>query len=108
MQLWLRTDFARSVNHSHSLLHFKMKPDQTHQPDEAKASFLVDEDLGRFSILGEELLHILLCGSSGQVPHKQPAPLRVGLLTWLPEVLQVYSESSICKREGSVSDLSRI
>lgn len=78
-------------------------PGQTHQPDEAKASVLVDKDLRRFAILREELLHILLCGSSRQVSHKQPAPLCVGLLSWLPEVLQVYSESIICRRESSVN-----
>lgn len=76
---------------------------QTHQPDEAKASVLVDEDLRRFAILGEELFHIILCGSSGKVPHEQPTPLCVGFLSRLPEVLQVYSESSICRRQSSVS-----
>lgn len=84
------------------LLKFMM-PGQTHQPDEAKASVLVDKDLRRFAILREELLHILLCGSSRQVSHKQPAPLCIGLLSWLPEVLQVYSESIICRRESSVN-----
>lgn len=67
----------------------------SYQADEPKASVLVDEDLRGFAIFGEELLDFLFRGTGRQVPHEQPAALRVRLLPRLLKARQVNGQSGI-------------
>lgn len=68
---------------------------RAYQADEPKASVFVNEDLGGFAIFGEQLLHFLFRGAGRQVPHEEPAALRVRLLPGLLKARQVDGQTSI-------------
>lgn len=67
----------------------------THQPDEAKAFVLVNEDFTGFSIFFKHLSHLLLSDIRWQVSHKEATPLGEGLFPRFSEILQVNRQAFI-------------
>lgn len=66
-----------------------------HQANEAKATVPIDEDLARLPIALEEALEIFLGDISRQIPHEQPAALRVALLARFEKAFDVDGEPSL-------------
>lgn len=66
-----------------------------HQANEAKATVPIDEDLARLPIALEEALEIFLGDISRQIPHEQPAALRVALLARFEKAFDIDGEPNL-------------
>lgn len=67
----------------------------SHQANEAKAAVPVDEDLTRLPVALEKALEIFLGDISRQIPHEQPAALRVALLARFEKAFDIDSEPNL-------------
>lgn len=70
------------------------RPDP-HQADEAEAPVPIDEDLAGLPVALEKALEILLGDISRQIPHEQPATLRVALLARFEKALDIDGEPNL-------------
>lgn len=70
------------------------RPDP-HQADEAEATVSIDEDLAGLPVALEKALEILLGDISRQIPHEEPATLRVALLARFEKALDIDGEPNL-------------
>lgn len=66
-----------------------------HQANEAKATVPIDEDFARLPVALEEALEIFLGDISRQIPHEQPAALRVALLARFEKAFYIDGEPNL-------------
>lgn len=66
-----------------------------HQANESEAAVPIDEDLARLPVALEEALEIFLGDISRQIPHEQPAALRVALLAGFEKAFDIDGEPTL-------------
>lgn len=91
-ELWipggsLKPSFRKSGYKPLSARFFRRRADGTdaYQLNEAKAFSFVDKNLSRLPVFGKQPLKVFIRYIGGQIPNKQPAPLRVSLLPGPPQ-----------------------